>query len=281
MEQVRQGFRQPSTPAGYPTMPGYQVGQQSMPTAQTSDRPTAWMPAQSTQPAPVSPGYIPMTMDDVLVKTGLCFAVLLVGAAIGWFLPVLAPGLTGIALVGCPLIALVAVLVASFKRQPSPGLTLSYAVFEGLFLGIFSRFMETALPGVVVQALLGTAAIFLSCLVLFKTGLVRANATFVKVTLAGLIGIMIYSVFALGYSLFTGTNLNSVTLYGIPLGLLVGAAAVILGAMSLIMDFDIAREGVRHGVPREMAWSCALGMMVTVVWLYIELLRILSYLRSE
>ena len=271
MNQVGEQMRR--TPAGYPEMPGYQVGRNAQPANPTypqSATPGGFSQTtfdqgeQIGQPQRVSR---PMTLDDVLVRTGLSFGVMVLGAAALWFWGV--NDLTanaGTMLTISSLSALVAfalVLVSSLRRKPSAAITLGYSFFEGLFIGGISAFFEYSYPGIVVQALIGTVAVFVTCLVLFKSGLVRVMVL-AMVTPASAVG-----------------NIDQVTVLGLPLGLLVGLFAVIFGAMSLISDFDMVREGVRLGVDKEMSWSCALGIMVTVVWLYVEILRILAILRDN
>ncbi|MFR2393900.1 MAG: Bax inhibitor-1/YccA family membrane protein [Varibaculum cambriense] len=230
-----------------------------------------------------------MTLDDVLVRTGASFGVMVLAAAMLWFwgvsdLAANAGTMLTISSVSA-LVAFALVLVSSFRRKPSAAVTLGYSFFEGLFIGGVSAFFEYSYPGIVVQALIGTVAVFVTCLVLFKSGLVRVNSKFMKILLLGMVSIVVYRLLAMVLAMVTPAsavgNIDQVTVLGIPLGLLVGLFAVIFGAMSLISDFDMVREGVRLGVDKDMSWSCALGIMVTVVWLYVEILRILAILRDN
>lgn len=292
MNQVGEQMRR--TPAGYPEMPGYQVGgdarsvnpsypQSATPSAATK---SIGQGEQLGTPQPVSR---PMTLDDVLVRTGLSFGVMVLAAAALWFwgvsdLAANAGTMLTISSVSA-LIAFALVLVSSFRSKPSAVITLGYSLFEGLFIGGISAFFENYYPGIVVQALIGTVAVFATCLVLFKSGLVRVNSKFMKIMLVGMVSIIVYRLLAMVLAMVTPTslvgNVDQITVFGLPLGLLVGLFAVIFGAMSLISDFDMVREGVRLGADKDMAWSCALGIMVTVVWLYIEILRILAILRDN
>ena len=293
MNQVGEQMRR--TPAGYPEMPGYQVG--GDPRSANPVYPQSAIPSAATQspvgqgeqlgtPQPVSR---PMTLDDVLVRTGLSFGVMVLAAAALWFWGVndlTANGGTMLTISSVSaLIAFALVLVSSFRRKPSAAITLGYSFFEGLFIGGISAFFEMIYPGIVVQALIGTVAVFATCLVLFKSGLVRVNSKFMKIMLLGMVSIIVYRLLAMVLAMITPNsavgNMDQITVMGLPLGLLVGLFAVIFGAMSLISDFDMVREGVRLGADKDMAWSCALGIMVTVVWLYIEILRILAILRDN
>lgn len=274
------------TPAGYPTMPGYQVGSgthaesagrswQNQSIAQNQYSPTEDQVPSFSGPQPAAE---PMTINDVVNRTGLCLMLLLGAAAIAWYFGTLNPQIMITMMMVGGIAALVLVVIASFKQQPSPVLTMGYALCEGLALGAISRFMEFQYPGIVIQALLGTAAVFIACLMLFKTGMVKVTNRFKQITLVAIIGIVIFSLINMGLMLFgvveTGLRQG-------PFGILIGVVAIVIGAMSLIWDFDIAREGVRYGAPKAMAWSCALGIMVTVVWIYIEILRILEIFRSR
>jgi len=293
MNQVGEQMRR--TPAGYPEMPGYQVGgnaQPANPTYPQSATPGGYSQTTFNQGEQIGqPQRVtrPMTLDDVLVRTGASFGVMVLAAAVLWFwgvsdLAANAGTMLTISSVSA-LVAFALVLVSSFRRKPSAAVTLGYSFFEGLFIGGVSAFFEYSYPGIVVQALIGTVAVFVTCLVLFKSGLVRVNSKFMKILLLGMVSIVVYRLLAMVLAMVTPAsavgNIDQVTVLGIPLGLLVGLFAVIFGAMSLISDFDMVREGVRLGVDKDMSWSCALGIMVTVVWLYVEILRILAILRDN
>ena len=294
MNQVGEQMRR--TPAGYPEMPGYQVGGDARPQSATPGVPgqSTSIPGQTTFDQGQQLGEQqrvsrPMTLDDVLVRTGASFGVMVLAAAALWFwgvndLTANAGTMLTISSVSA-LVAFALVLVSSFRRKPSAAITLGYSFFEGLFIGGVSAFFEYSYPGIVVQALIGTVAVFVTCLVLFKSGLVRVNSKFMKILLLGMVSIIVYRLLAMVLAMVTPSsavgNIDQITVMGLPLGLLVGLFAVIFGAMSLISDFDMVREGVRLGVDKDMSWSCALGIMVTVVWLYVEILRILAILRDN
>ncbi|WP_144942390.1 Bax inhibitor-1/YccA family protein [Kocuria salsicia] len=214
-----------------------------------------------------------MSYDDVVMRTSLVLGCVVVAAFAGWFVPVLAvPG----AIVG-----LVLGLVNSFKREPSPVLIILYALAEGLFLGGISGMFESTYPGVVVQAVIGTLAVFVSVLVLYKTGVLRATP---RVTKFFFVAMMAYAIFALvnlGTSLLGGFNLRTdVSVFGIPLGLFVGAIAILLAVYSFVLDFENISDGVRRGIPQKAAWSAAFGLTVTLIWTYVEILRLLTIIRS-
>ena len=211
-----------------------------------------------------------MTMDDVVIKTGLMFAVLLPFAAVNFFLQ--NPLLT----FGGAIAGLVVALVISFKQSTNPVLMLSYAALEGLFVGGISGVFEGAYDGIVGQAVLGTLAVFAVALWAYKSGRVRATPKFQRGVLIALGGYLIFSLVNLGVVLFTDTSLR-----GGWLGIIVGLFAITLAAAMLILDFDFAEQGVKNGLPDRYAWLAAFGLVVTLVWLYIEFLRLIAILRGS
>ncbi|GIG28901.1 Bax inhibitor-1/YccA family protein [Cellulomonas marina] len=211
-----------------------------------------------------------MTYDDVLVKTGGLLAVLVAAAAVSW--------LSGSVLLwlGGAVVGLVLGLVNAFKREPSPALISIYAVAQGLFLGGISSLFNAQWQGIVVQAVLATFCVFAASLFLFSSGRVRVTPKFQKVLLVGLVGYLLFAVVNVVLSLTGVGNLRTGAL-----GLVVGLIAVVLGAMSLIVDFDSIQRGVRKGVPAKYSWSAAFGLLVTLIWLYLELLRLIAILRGD
>jgi len=209
-----------------------------------------------------------LTYDDVVVKTALTFTVLLAGAAVGWNVP-------GLMIVGA-IVGLVLGLVNSFKKSPSPVLILAYAAFEGLFVGGISQLYEARFSGIVAQAVLGTFSVFVAVLFGVRSGRLRTSPRLNKIFFAAIIGYLIFSLVNVALVAFAGQNLR-----GGLLGLVIGAFAVVLAAYSLVMDFEFIAKGVRAGAPATFAWTAAFGLVVTLVWLYLEILRILSILRGD
>jgi uncharacterized YccA/Bax inhibitor family protein len=225
-----------------------------------------------------------MTFDDVIVKTLLCLGVVLVGAAIPAFV---VPGLALPLMVVGALGGFVLGLVNSFKREPAPALILAYAGLEGLFLGGLTMFLESAFPGIAMQAVLGTLVVFGVTLALFKSGKVRATPKAMKFFMIAMISYAAFSLLNLGLMVF-GVNDDPWGLRGadflgtgIPFGVIIGVLAIGLAAFSLIIDFTSISEGVRHGAPQKYSWTAAFGLTVTLVWLYVEILRLLAILRGD
>ena len=219
-----------------------------------------------------------MTYEDTMVKIVASFVILLVGAAVGWFFPVLA--------LPAALVGFVLALANIFKKKPSPALVLSYAAVEGIFVGGITVFFESRFPGIAVQAVLGTLVVVGVTLALFASGKIRASKRATKVFLIAMVG---YVVFSLINVILMATGVNSDAfglrsapipfLGGLPFGVVLGVLVIIMAAYSLVLDFDSIQTGVKRGAPRIYGWTASFGIMVTVVWLYLEILRLLALLR--
>ena len=213
-----------------------------------------------------------LTMNDVMVKTGINLGLVAVGAAVAWYAPVLMLlGLVG---------GLVLGLVNSFKKKVSPILVMTYALMEGLLLGGLSAVVDMRYPGVAIQAVLATLVVAGTTLALFANGKLRATPKLNKIFMIGAIGYMAYGFISiLGAGIF-GSSLNSFSIGGIPLGLVVGLFAVALATYSLLLDFTTTSEAVEAGLPERESWRLAFGLTASLVWLYVEILRVLMYLAS-
>jgi len=230
--------------------------------------------ARYAQPAATSDQMDRMSYEDTIAKTFAGFVVLLLGAAIGWFVPVLA---LPAALVGFAL-----ALVNTFKKKPSAVLVLAYSAVEGVFVGGISHAYAYVWDGIIPVAVFGTLGVVAVTLALFASGKVRASARATKVFLVALLGYAAFSLVNLGLMVFGVTDsFNGIRdtplLFGIPLGVILGVVVVLLAAYSLVLDFDHIKRGVEAGAPRAYGWTGAFGIIVTVVWLYLEILRLVSY----
>lgn len=217
-----------------------------------------------------------MTLDDVVVKTGLLFVVLLVGAVAGWQVVASAPWVLWVSV----LVAFALAMVVSFKRVTSPPLILAYALFEGVFLGGISRYYDAAFDGIVLQAVIGTFTAFGVMLVLYRTGVLRATPRFRKMMLVAMGSYLVIGLVSLVAALF-GVG-GGWGFYGVGgIGLLLCAVGVALAAFSLVLDFDTIERGVAARLPERDSWLAAFGLLVTLVWLYLELLRLLAILQGR
>ncbi|PKV94282.1 putative YccA/Bax inhibitor family protein [Amycolatopsis echigonensis] len=259
------GFDQPYGQPQGQAVPGYGPGQMG---AASADR--------------------PMTVDDVVIKTGMSLGVaLVIGVltaiwaqtqlvrdALGRLTPT--GPLLG-ALLGGLVVGLVVSLVIIFKQKPSGPLTLVYSGAEGLFLGAISGLLEVFLPGIALQALIGTAGVFIAMLVVYKTGAVKVTPKLTKWIVGAVAGAAILMLVNLITALFFGFNpLRD----GGPLAIVFSLVVIGIAAFSFLLDFDQADKMIRAGMPSKWAWYAAFGLMTTLVWLYLEILRLLSYLRD-
>lgn len=235
-----------------------------------------------------------MTVEDTVYKTLGLFAILVVGAVVGWLWtmagvtqanpsPNIAPWLIG-ALGG-----FVLAMVVSFtsRKKVRPALIFGYAALEGLFVGGISAFFEYLYPGIVFQATLATLSVVGVTLALFASGKVRASKRATKIFMIAMVGYLVFALLNVVLMLFNAPiaggafGLYSMKVMGIPLGLIIGVLVVVMAAYSLVLDFDTIQQGVRNGAPRQYGWLGGFGIMVTVVWLYVEILRILAILRGN
>lgn len=223
-----------------------------------------------------------MTYDDVVVKTLVCLAVLVAGASSAWFLVSLQPQIASFLLGAGLVVGLGLALFASFSKKIRPAVILGYSLAEGLAIGALSAVTEKMLPGVVLQALIATVVVFAVTLALFASGKVRNSPKMMKFTLIALLGIIISRVLIMILAA-TGvvSSQSGVSIFGIPLGVALSVFAVVVGALCLIGDFDQVQYAVRAQAPTAVSWQCAFGIMVTVVWIYVEILNILTSLASR
>ncbi|SDH58288.1 Bax inhibitor-1/YccA family protein [Microbacterium pygmaeum] len=234
-----------------------------------------------------------MTIEDTVWKTVGLFAILVVAAVAGWIWtmapvastgqPTLLPWIIG-ALGG---FVLAMVVIFTSRKKIRPALIFAYAAFEGLFVGGISAFFEIRWEGIVLQATLATLAVVGVTLALFASGKIRASKKATKIFMVAMFGYLAFSLLNL-ILMWTGVVPDAFgigsqpsPLFGIPWGVLIGVLVVIMAAYSLVLDFDQIQQGVRNGAPRQFAWLGAFGIMVTVVWLYLEILRIIAIARGS
>lgn len=225
-----------------------------------------------------------MTFDDVITRTAITMAVLVAAAAVSWWgissgmIPVAAmlPALILSAIVG-----FITAFVVTIRRRVSPPLVLVYAAVEGIFIGMISRLFESVYNGIVAQAVVGTFVAAGVTLAAYKIFNIRVGAKFRKIVVIATIAFAFTMLVNLVFALL-GINLGLRGGVGGPfsgLAVLMSAIGVTLAVLNLVLDFDYIERGVRMGAPASQSWLGAFGLTVTMVWLYIELLRILSFLR--
>lgn len=214
-----------------------------------------------------------MTIDDVILHTAGLMALLFVTSLVGWRL---SPESAGLGF-GAGLAALALSFAIGFSRVIRPPLVIIFAALEGLFIGAISRIYETQYQGIVTQALIGTGVIFGTMLLAYRSGRLRATPRMRKIVISTLLGVVGLSLVDLGMRAF-GSNLpilNDAT----PLGILVSVAILVVASLQFILDFDYIEKAIAAGAPRSEAWRAAYGLLVGFIWVYLELLRLLSKLR--
>jgi uncharacterized YccA/Bax inhibitor family protein len=231
----------------------------------------------------------PLTIDDVVTKTGITLAVLSAVAVVSYFMvqgnQALAGPFTFIGAFG----GLAMVLVATFlRKQDSPAIVLTYAALEGLFLGAISFLLanfsvsSTSAGAMIGEAILGTLGVFVGMLVVYKTGAIRVTPKFTRMMVAAMFGVLVLMLGNLVLGMFgvghgEGMGLRS----GGPVAIIFSLVCIGIAAFSFLIDFDAADQMIRAGAPEKAAWGIALGLTVTLVWLYIEILRLLSYFQND
>jgi len=232
-----------------------------------------WYQAPAATPAQTGR----MTYDDVVMRTATLFGVLLLAAAATWF-TVAPTALVMPVWIGSMLLGLGLGLFISFSKTIRPAAILAYAAVQGVFLGSISFVFESFYDGIIFQAILATLGAFGAMLFAYKNKIIRATPKFTRFLIIATIG---YAAFAmLNFLAVMLLGMTSVYSMGI-LGIAVSLFGVGLASLNLILDFDFIDRGVRNGLPQQYAWMAAFGLMVTLVWLYIEMLRLIAILRGN
>jgi len=252
-----------------------------------------------------TPGYAPeaptyggpavdsgrMTIDSVVQKTGITLGLVVLVAAVTWLLTPEVESMTQTQLSQLYVLSLVGglggfalSLFNSFKRVISPGLVLAYAAFEGLFVGAFSKAIEAIFAdgsqtgGLVIGAVVGTAAAVGGTLAAYKFFNIQVGDKFRKFTIAAMFGFVAVSLMDLVLSIF-GASFGFNGFGG--MGLVSSLIGLGIGVLMLILDFDYVERGIAAGLPERESWRAAFGLTVTIIWIYIELLRLLAILRGQ
>jgi uncharacterized YccA/Bax inhibitor family protein len=219
-----------------------------------------------------------MTVSGTINKSFLMLILLIASAAVTWSM--VANGQNpAVFIIGGAIVAFILVLIAVFKPQHSGYLAPGYAIFEGLFIGGISAIFEVMYPGIVIQAVSCTFVTFMVCFGLYKYEIVKVTDKFRSVVVAATLAIATYYLFSWLLSMFTSFQPvhygNSMMSIGI------SAFVIVIAALNLFLDFDQIDKGVQQKLPKYMEWYGAMGLMITLVWLYIEFLRLLSKLSKK
>ena len=312
---VKDWSTQQTTPAGYPEMPGYQPAsaQAQNPYAGAtnpygtqqgvdySGQPVYGTAQAGTGGSPVSSGYEEqmasyeammnapaadavdrgtMTFDDVVVKSIMCFGLLLVGATAGWMTGIVAMGLALVLFFASCAVTAGLALFIQFSKKIRPGAIVTYSLIEGFSLGVISYTFEAYFPGIVISAVLATLVVIGTTLAAFTMGFVRNSSTLTRVAGIGSVAFFFYYLVTFALSVTGMVDMRAVensTVFGIPLGVIIGVLAVFIGVLCLVRDFDAVKVGVASNVPEKYSWLCTFAIMTDVIWIYLEILKILSY----
>ena len=312
---VKDWSTQQTTPAGYPEMPGYQpasaqaqnpyagatnpygtqqgvdysgqpvygtaqAGTQGYPVSSSSEEQMASYEAMMNAPAADAVDRGTMTFDDVVVKSLMCFGLLLVGATAGWLTGIVAMGVALVLFFASCAVTLGLVLFIQFSKKIRPGAIVTYSLIEGFSLGVISYTFEAYFPGIVISAVLATLVVIGTTLAAFTMGFVRNSSTLTRVAGIGSVAFFFYYLVTFALSVTGMVDMRAVensTVFGIPLGVIIGVLAVFIGVLCLVRDFDAVKVGVNTGVPVKYSWLCTFAIMTDVIWIYLEILKILSY----
>ncbi|MEU5435587.1 Bax inhibitor-1/YccA family protein [Streptomyces sp. NPDC020719] len=280
----RRGFSRDNGYAGFNTAP--QAGGNpyaQAPYGQPQANPYATNPyaQQDTQyGAPQAParGNV-MTMDDVVSRTAITLGVVALGAVLAWALLPVSTTSYGLA-VGSALVAFVLAMIQNFKAKPVPALIIGYAAFEGVFLGVISEMYNERWSGAPFQAVLGTLAVSGATLFAYKQRWVRVTARYARIGMTIAIAFVLVTMVNLLVVAFGGASGGGLRSFG-PLGFAVGVLAILIGCFFLTLDFKQIEDGITYGAPREESWLAAFGLTMSLVWIYLEMLRLVAILQGD
>ena len=237
-----------------------------------------FQPREGVAGSPVGTSSHPMSIKSTILKTASLFGILLITAGVGWLVNSFAVTVAAV------IAGFILGLVNSFKKSPSIALIVAYSAVEGVAVGGLSVFFETVYPGVVVQAVLATLVTVGVVLALFTNGVIRASARATKVFIVATVS---YIAFSLVNIVLSVTNiipepfgLYSATMFGIPLGIIIGILAILLASYSLVLDFTYIKNGVDNRIDSRYEWLAGYGIVASVIWIYLEFLRIFALSRN-
>ena len=216
-----------------------------------------------------------MTLDGTVNKTGLLLALCFTTAAISWNMP--NPALMGFGAIGGIVLALITIFRPTSAGKTAP----LYAASQGLFLGGITVIFEAQYPGIAIQAIGLTFGTLASLLVCYKTGVIKPTENFRLMIVSATAGIALLYIVNIAMMVFgSGGGIGVIHSSG-TFGIIFSLAVVAIAALNLVLDFDFIEQGSENGLPKHMEWFGAFSLMVTLVWLYLEILRLLAKLRSN
>lgn len=226
-----------------------------------------------------------MTIQGTVNKVALMLALVVAGAAYTWSKVFAAVdtasgmsavgGLIAVGGIGGFIVALITVFNKKRANITAP----IYAILEGLFLGGISAYFESRMPGLVMRAVLLTFAVLFSLLFAYKTGIIKVTQKFRAGVIAATMGIAVAYLLSFILGMF-GINMSFMHGGG-TMGIIISVVIVVVAALNLVLDFDFIEQGSQAGLPKYFEWYGAFGLMVTLIWLYLEILRLLSLLSNR
>tara|TARA_B100000085_G_scaffold51714_1_gene45021 strand:+ start:1641 stop:2384 length:744 start_codon:yes stop_codon:yes gene_type:complete len=213
-----------------------------------------------------------MTLDGAVNKTGILLSLCFGGAFVGWNIPTL--------MIPAAIVGFVLALVTIFRSPAKAGSTAPlYALSQGIFLGGITMIFETQFPGIAIQAIGLTFGILASLLFCYKSGIIKPTENFRLMVFSATVGIGIVYLVSILINLFgSGKEVMMIHSSG-PVGIGFSLFVVGIASLNLVLDFDFIEEGAEKGMPKYMEWYGAFSLMVTLIWLYMEILRLLAKLR--
>jgi uncharacterized YccA/Bax inhibitor family protein len=218
-----------------------------------------------------------MTVNGSLQKTSFLLAVLMAFGVISWGITSSNPASGAGLIIGSMILALVIGLVIIFKK-PSPTLSTIYAALEGIVLGGISYLFNDQYQGIVVQAVMLTIGVTMAMLFLYKTGLIKVTEKLRSVIMIATVGVLVFYILTWIIGIFSPSIYSSLTIG--TSGVVIAGVIVLIAAFNLLLDFNFIDEGAKKELPKEFEWFAAFGLMVTLIWLYISILRMLFASRN-
>ncbi len=215
-----------------------------------------------------------MTANGTVNKAAFLILIVFASAIFGWSTAGVGYGIAMIAMLG----GLVFALITSFKPQVAGITSPIYAILQGVFLGSIARIFEASYPGIASQAVIGTISVFMVMMFLYRAKIIKVTDRLRSIVIACTLGIAAAYLISFVMSFFISTTLFNV---GGPLGIGISLFVIAVAAFNLLLDFDHIEKSESYGSPKYMEWYFAFSLLVTLVWLYIEMIRLLTRLRSE
>lgn len=225
-----------------------------------------------------------MTYQDALNKVGILLGLAIIsGVATAILVP---PALWMPVAIGTVIAAFVVGMILAFQRMVKPGLAIAYSVLEGIALGAITAAFEQIIPGIAVQTVMATAIIVGVTYALHYSGAVRTSSKGRKIVLTVMLGYLVFSLANLVLMLFgvfdnQAWGMRGYEIAGIPLGVVLGAVMILVAAYMLIADFEDINIAIENGAPKEFSWTTGIAIVMTILWIYIEVLRIIAILNSR